>query len=240
MGRGIKEIGQQAFYGCESLDVVTLPEGIKRINNDAFRNDANLSKINLPDTLEYIAPYAFDGCPKLVDNVECNKGTYSYQYAVDNGLISHRTQADIVKIEIASLPQKTVYNIGDSIDLRGLKVVAVYSDGTRENVEKYGYTGFESNTAGVRTLIISVGSLTASIKYTVIGDLGDVNCDGNISIADAKMILQHAAKLRTLTDGQLAVADVNRDGSVTILDAKWILQVAAGLRDKKTFSFLGK
>ncbi len=238
MGRGIKEIGQQAFYGCDSLDVVTLPDGIKRINNDAFRNNPNLSKINLPDTLEYIAPYAFDGCPKLIDNVECNRGSYSYQYVVDNGLVSKKSAADIVSIEITSLPSKTVYNLGDELDLSGLVVTAVYSDGSRENIADYGYTGFESNTAGVRAIIINAGSHTANITYTVIGDIGDVSCDGIISVVDAKMILQYLAGTRTLTDGQLVVADVNRDGKISTVDAKWILQAVAGARDKKTFNLV--
>lgn len=63
---------------------------------------------------------------------------------------------------------------------------------------------------------------------------GDVNCNYEITIADAKLVLQSVANIKTLSIEQKLRADLNGDGAVTIVDAKWILQIVAGLRDEET------
>ncbi len=57
----------------------------------------------------------------------------------------------------------------------------------------------------------------------------DVNFDGAVSPLDASLVLQHNAKLITLSAEQVARADVNGDGAVTPLDASIILQYDAKL-----------
>lgn len=60
--------------------------------------------------------------------------------------------------------------------------------------------------------------------------LGDVTNDGNITIIDAKWILQAVAGVRELSSQQKFAADINCDGNVSIIDAKWVLQCVAGIR----------
>lgn len=62
----------------------------------------------------------------------------------------------------------------------------------------------------------------------VIG-LGDVDGDGRITAADARLILRAAAQIVTLTMEQEANADVDKDGKVTATDARIVLRVSAGL-----------
>ena len=59
--------------------------------------------------------------------------------------------------------------------------------------------------------------------------LGDVNNDGNISAADARLVLRAAAKLETLTAAQFSAADIMRDYSITAADARNVLRMAAQL-----------
>ncbi len=59
--------------------------------------------------------------------------------------------------------------------------------------------------------------------------IGDVNSDGQVTIADATDIQKHIAGLITLSDTQKAAADVNGDGQVTIADATDIQKYIAGL-----------
>ncbi|RLB66156.1 MAG: hypothetical protein DRH04_09785 [Deltaproteobacteria bacterium] len=64
---------------------------------------------------------------------------------------------------------------------------------------------------------------TSSFLYPGQMQKGDLNGDGNITLADAVIALEIAAS------GEYgAAADVSRDGQVTSLDALMILQVAAG------------
>lgn len=60
-------------------------------------------------------------------------------------------------------------------------------------------------------------------------DLGDVDGDGRITAADARLILRRAARLITFTPEQDWLADVNGDGVVTAADARLVLRVAAKL-----------
>ena len=53
--------------------------------------------------------------------------------------------------------------------------------------------------------------------------LGDVNLDGEITILDAKWVLQNIVRLRSLGGLSLKAADMNQDGKITILDARLIL-----------------
>lgn len=58
---------------------------------------------------------------------------------------------------------------------------------------------------------------------------GDVNQDGKVTAADARLALRYSAKLQMLTNAQMKAADANADGKVTAADARILLRYAAGL-----------
>lgn len=58
---------------------------------------------------------------------------------------------------------------------------------------------------------------------------GDASSDGQVSIVDAKLVLEYAAGFDNLTCSELWAADMNLDGSVTVADAKLILQKIASV-----------
>jgi len=66
----------------------------------------------------------------------------------------------------------------------------------------------------------SSGSLSATPDTP---NLGDVNGDGVITTADARMTMLEALKAGSLTAEQLAVADFNGDGEVTTTDARLMM-----------------
>ncbi len=59
--------------------------------------------------------------------------------------------------------------------------------------------------------------------------MGDVDGDGIITAADARLVLRRAAQLIDFTDEQDRLADVDNDGAVTAADARILLRVSAGL-----------
>ena len=66
-------------------------------------------------------------------------------------------------------PEKLEYQIGETLDLDGFKVEAVYDDGTVEDVtEDVEIAGFDSDTPGEKTVIVSYGGLEESFTVTVI------------------------------------------------------------------------
>lgn len=54
--------------------------------------------------------------------------------------------------------------------------------------------------------------------------VGDINGDGEITLKDAILLLQHVNKVATLENSQLAAADINGDGEITLKDATLLLQ----------------
>ena len=82
----LKTIDEKAFYGDTSIDKVVLSEKVTEIRARAFAN-SSLSQINLPDSITFIDDSAFDGPEKV--SVAANKGTYAYDWAVNNGYISN-------------------------------------------------------------------------------------------------------------------------------------------------------
>lgn len=63
----------------------------------------------------------------------------------------------------------------------------------------------------------------------ILFDKGDVNADGEITAADARLILRAAAKLENLDEEQKKEADVNDDGKITAADAREVLRKSSGL-----------
>lgn len=69
------------------------------------------------------------------------------------------------------------------------------------------------------------------------GVKGDVNGDGSVKTADARLALQYAAGLRTLTSAQLSRADYDDNGDVDIDDARLILKNAIDIEPVKPDKF---
>ena len=62
---GITSIGFGAFRGCTSLALTALPDGITSIENYAFSECTNLALTALPDGITSIGAYAFFECTNL-------------------------------------------------------------------------------------------------------------------------------------------------------------------------------
>lgn len=64
-GLPVTAIAEKAFYKCDFLKSVVLPEGVKSTGDYAFWSCKALPEITLPDTLETIGKWAFVGCDSL-------------------------------------------------------------------------------------------------------------------------------------------------------------------------------
>ena len=75
--------------------------------------------------------------------------------------------------------------------------------------------------------IIKMDSLSVMKTDT---NVGDVNFDGKVTAADARLVLRCSAGLELFTVAQFSAADVNGDTKITAADARLVLRTAAGLR----------
>ena len=69
----VTSIGEYAFYYCTGLTGITLPDKVAKIDKGTFQNCSGLSNITIPDSVISIGDYAFYNCSSLT-NVSFGKG----------------------------------------------------------------------------------------------------------------------------------------------------------------------
>lgn len=62
---GLTEIPYQAFYSCENLTGIVIPEGITTIDDFAFGGCAGLKTVSLPKGINFGSTFVFKGCDSL-------------------------------------------------------------------------------------------------------------------------------------------------------------------------------
>ena len=61
----LKEIGDYAFYKCDNLISIILPDSVSSIGNSAFEGCKKLDNISFPESVTTIGSHAFSGCESL-------------------------------------------------------------------------------------------------------------------------------------------------------------------------------
>ena len=118
------------------------------------------------------ANYAFDGWYTEADGGYQVTADMEDYYAQHHTLYAHwtaiPTERNLVSIEIAARPNKTVYKIGEAWDGAGLSVRATYSDNASEILTS-GFTvaGFDSSSAGDKTITVEYQGKSAAFTVSV-------------------------------------------------------------------------
>ncbi len=141
---------------------------------------------------------------------------------------------------------------GNSISLTwqavdGATSYNVYVDGKKANskavtTNSYTVTGLKADTTyeievtavnskGESPKSLILAKRTSEITYS----LGDVDNDGKITAADARMALRMSVNLDKPTDDQKLAADVDGNGNVTAADARIILRVSVNLEKIESY-----
>ena len=79
----VTKIGAHAFYGCQSLAGITIPSSVTEIGYGAFSDCRSLASITIPDSVTEIGAWAFKACESLAD-IRFG-GTESQWKAVEKG-----------------------------------------------------------------------------------------------------------------------------------------------------------
>lgn len=110
-------------------------------------------------------------------------------------IITETEPVTVNQIEVNSYPSKTTYKVGEPLDVSGLALKVTYSDGSSKTITS-GFTasGFDSSTAGKKTVTVNYGGKTTTFSVTV-----DTNSEVDSDIAEIVLESKSATKGKTLT-----------------------------------------
>ena len=72
---GGTSIGDEAFYYCRSLEIITIPDSVTSIGFRAFEGCSSLTSVTIPDSVTSIGHSAFSGCISLTSIIIPNNVT---------------------------------------------------------------------------------------------------------------------------------------------------------------------
>lgn len=214
--KGTRAIAHKAFWECDNLTSVSLPDSLKIIESLAFDGCTSLTSVNIPNGVTLIDALSFSGC-KGLKSVTISETVEKVGYASFWGC-PNMTSVTILGSKTYIDNQAFGYysEFDENHKLQTRKVVNLKIYGKADSTaEKY---------ANIRSF-----AFMEMIGNSIVGD---VNGDGKINIADALQISRYDAGLAKLTKTQLSLSDVNKDGKYNIADALVISRYDAGLVEK--------
>ena len=159
---------------------LVIPAGIKEIKSYAFRDYNNLASVTIPDSVTKIGKSVFYNCSDLVSVYYCGTLAQWNEISVESGNVYLlNANLSVVEPELTGIavkvnPDKTGYWIGDSLDTTGLVLNAIYSDcSTEEIVSGYTVSGFDSLSAGSKTVTVTYEGFTTTFIVDVYAPVVD-------------------------------------------------------------------
>lgn len=156
------------------IEVNTLPEKTEFLSGESFDSTGLSILVKYTDGTSETKTTGFE--VSGFDSSSVGEKTITVTYKTHTATFKV-TVYDLSGIRITSFPSKIYYKIGETFDPSGLTVAEVRQDGTEKEITDYDISGFDSSTAGSKTITVSynatvngtskfVGSDSFQIKVT--------------------------------------------------------------------------
>lgn len=181
---GISEIGQFAFSRTDVVSV-TLPDGVQKIDYGAFYHCQRLGSVSLPQSIMKIEPYAFAGTPwvegflstvgSINNNLDDNLNASGGDFLVSGGaLIAYRGHStnvtipegvriiaadcfkDVVSMKTLSLPS-TLISIGEEAFMGCSNLESVSFGGNESQILDRAFAGTRISIQDIPGRIVNIG-----------------------------------------------------------------------------------
>ena len=152
--------------------------------------------------------------------------SYGGQSASFTVTVQAQPEAILESLAFDSYPDKMEYTLGEPLDLTGLEVVGLYSDGSRRPITGYTVSGYDPNTSGSQRIVISYQGVSYHFWIEVRESsaqilTGDYNNDGSLSVTDVMTLAQYICGNTSAINQS---ADFNNDGKEDVLDVMYLAQ----------------
>ena len=159
-GYPVTSIGDRAFFYCDSLTNITIPDSVTSIGNRAFSYCRSLTNITIPDSVTSIGDYTFESCTSLTNITIPDSVTSIGDCAFDY---------------CTSLTNITIRDSVTSIGIYAFHLCRSFTSITiPDSVTSIGEGAFE--------ICESLTNITIPDSVTSIGDLAFYGCDNLESI----------------------------------------------------------
>lgn len=222
LSNGLEEIGYYAFIYCPWLTQVTIPRTVKRLGDGAFYSCNRLKKVTIGDGVEKVGSMAFAFCDALTD-VVIGDGVK----LIDEAAFYYCRHLENVTVGAG------VDSIGDLAFYRcnSLKALIMHPElpPLTASEECFSEVAYENATIYVADEWIMEDYYWADVwtlftHFALMEELpstpGDVNGDGEVSIADINALLDMILNGDEGTNG-----DVNSDGEINIADINAVIDL---------------
>lgn len=170
ISEGITKIDEKAFEKCTKLKNVTIPSTVTSVAMGAFDGCSALELLYIPESVTSFGRNAFINCDNLTLVVKRNSAAHSYAESenIPCLLQNEPAQKTVLSISVNTLPEKTVFEQGQTIDTAGLVLNVVYSDNTTSTITSgYQISPSVAESTGIKAITITYEGKTASYNVEV-------------------------------------------------------------------------
>ena len=237
----VARISDSAFFGCDSLTSITIPDGVTSIGEFAFYGCDSLTSITIPDGVTSIGQYAFSSCDSLtsitIPDGVTSIGNGAFHYCQKLKRVYITDLSAWCKIDFIGFDANPLSNGADLYLNNKLVTDLVFPDGVT-SIGDYAFSGCDSLTSiTIPDGVTSVGteafsscnsltSITIPDSVTSIGNGAFSSCDSltSITIPDGVTSIgteafNYCTSLTSITipDGVTSIGDdaFNRCSSLT-------------------------
>ena len=252
----VTAIDFEAFCGNDTVTRIALPQSVSTVGNYAFADCACLAEVFIPDSVTSIGADAFRGSNPAV---LCVENSYAHRYAVSHNMtvkfvrilidlenavmrveipyedepevsLVHLTGVSLQVVGLGSLPKKTVYRVGETLETDGLSLEAHYTNGMT-SILREGFSVSQPifSAPGEQTVTLGYCGQTVELTVTVTDEVvsGDADRSGTLDLVDVALITRCLAGGWDVDLSDVDV-DVNKDGEVNLIDAAILRRFLAG------------
>ena len=159
MANSVREVGDSAFWRCNSIKSITFSDSLERIGDGVFEDLFNLEDLALPTTLKYIGKTAFKGC-----------GITTLTIPDSVAIVNDSAFKDCLAVTSLYIPNSVLY-IGKGAFSGCFKLEnVVFDDSVRAKIDENAFSGCSNLTsidvpATVDTIENNAFLLIANVNY---------------------------------------------------------------------------